>query len=132
MILSILLVSASPCAAASRILGVAQRACYGRLAQQTDREMAAQWQFTLRTLRQRDKQNRREKANKPDLASSLLNSQRAWIRYRNAHCEVVSNQWAGGTGFGEIASRCEIQLNRQRTSDLKRLAEGNLNPPYWE
>jgi uncharacterized protein YecT (DUF1311 family) len=127
MILSFLLAIAAQCDAADTAL--AQRNCYGQLAEETDREMVAQWDDTLGEIRRRDGDNRREKRNLPDLVHSLRESQRAWLRYRDAQCMMISDQYAGGTGHGDLYNRCRIQLNRQRTSDLKLRAASNLLPP---
>jgi uncharacterized protein YecT (DUF1311 family) len=126
MILSILLAVATPCDVAESAL--AQRNCYGQLAQETDREMAAQWVSTLKALRRRNDEIRRERLNLPDMVQGLLESQRAWLRYREAQCRMISDQYAGGTGQGDLDNRCRIQLNRQRTLDLKLRAASNLLP----
>jgi uncharacterized protein YecT (DUF1311 family) len=64
------------------------------------------------------------------MVADLLASQRAWLRYREAQCAMISDQAAGGTGFGEMDSLCRVDLNRRRTADLKRRAEGFLAPPF--
>jgi uncharacterized protein YecT (DUF1311 family) len=124
MILSLLLGLAAPCDGAGSAL--AERNCYGQLAQDTDREMAAQWKTTLAEMRRRNAENRREKLNLPDMVQSLLDSQRAWLRYRDAQCSMVSDQAGGGTGRGDLDNRCRIQLNRQRAMDLRQRASWNL------
>lgn len=86
--------------------------------------MARQWRRTLAALRREDADNRRERANKPDLAASLLASQRAWLKYRDAECTMVADQAAGGTGYGELGSECSIILTRQRTDTLRRRVSG--------
>jgi uncharacterized protein YecT (DUF1311 family) len=129
MILLLLLATSSPCAVAERTSAIDRRRCHGELDAQTDREMSAQWKLTVAAVRREDEQNRREKLNQPDLAAGLLASQRAWLRYREAHCTMVSEQFAGGTGQGEVYNLCRIHLNRERTVDLKRRAAGYLYPP---
>jgi uncharacterized protein YecT (DUF1311 family) len=119
-----------PCAAEERKSGVEERHCFALLADQTDREMAAHWRLALNKAKREDVIARRENANRPMMVADLLASQRAWLRYREAQCAMISDQAAGGTGFGEMDSRCRIDLNRRRTADLKRRAEGFLAPPF--
>ena len=129
MILPILIAMATPsCEAAARMSSAAQGTCYGNLAERTDQEMSAQWRRTLAVVRQEDVENRKERRNKPEMATGLLASQRAWLRYRDAQCGMVSDQFTGGNGYGEFDSRCRVELNRQRTSDLQRRAAYGLIP----
>lgn len=125
-----LLASASPCIEAKRKSAIDGHMCLGLLAEHTDHEMTVQWQKTLAQLRREDIQIRSEKLKLPTMAVNLLASQRAWLRYRDAQCGMVSDQFAGGTGYGDVDSRCRIQLNRQRVSDLKHRADRNLMPPF--
>lgn len=126
MMLMILAAALSQCNKAPSNLEM--RRCTGRLLEKTDHEMATQWRLTLRKLRAEDLQNRRELANKPILAEGLLRSQRAWLRYRDAECAMISEQAAGGTAYGELGSRCAIALNQERRLQLKRRADQFLLP----
>jgi len=128
MLLLVLALASEPCSQAKS--GMDQRICYGQLAVRTDREMAAQWRSTLAIVRSEDAQNRRDKANRPNLAEGLLASQRAWLRFRDAQCNMVSDQAAGGTAAGEFDSRCRIALNLQRTIHLKQRADALIEPGY--
>ncbi|QQV76415.1 DUF1311 domain-containing protein [Sphingomonas aliaeris] len=122
--LLIALAAVSDCHAAARRSGLDYRQCLGRVDQLADSEMAQQWPITLAALRGEDRENRRENANKPDLAQGLLESQRAWLRYRAAECSMVASQAAGGTAYGELGSECSITLTRQRTELLRRRVSG--------
>ena len=53
----------------------------------------------------------------------LLDAQRAWILFRDAHCDVQALQWAGGTGQAMIGSMCRAELTRERTTQLKSILE---------
>lgn len=130
MLILLILALSNPCAQAERVSGVAERQCYARLAERTDREMAAQWRAALKATRQEDADAKRERANRPSMAVSLLASQRAWLRYRDAQCTMISDQAAGGTGYGELDSRCRIDLNRSRAAELNRRADGFLVPRF--
>ena len=128
MLPGLMIAAAIVCSAAELRSGVGERECFARWAEKTDYEMAAQWKVTLAAVEREDAESRQEHANKPDMARGHLASQRAWLRYRDAQCGMVSDQWAGGTGYGESGSRCSIELNVQRTSELKRRATGDLIP----
>ena len=125
MILALLALAAvSDCDAAARRSGVDYRLCLGQVDKRADAEMVRQWRTTLAALRDEDRANRRERANKPELAAGLLASQRAWLRYRDAECGMVSDQAAGGTAYGELGAECSITLTRRRTEILQRRADG--------
>ncbi|WP_445326764.1 lysozyme inhibitor LprI family protein [Sphingobium sp. AN558] len=128
MLWPILLVASGLCDEAVRSSGLTGRACFAELARRTDDEMVAQWNETLKNIREEDLRNRMEKANLPSKEPGLLESQRTWLRYRDAECVMVSDQWAGGTGFSELGSLCRIELNQRRTIELKLRGEGRLVP----
>lgn len=58
-------------------------------------------------------------------AKSLLNAQRAWIKYRDFACETEGYQYFGGTIAPLIVSRCLERLTRVRIMSLVRLSELN-------
>ena len=53
---------------------------------------------------------------------ALLASQRAWISYRDAQCELEGFSMRGGTAEPLMVSSCLETLTKQRTEELKRLA----------
>ena len=125
MILTLLALAAvSDCDAAARRSSLDYRQCLGEVDRRADAEMVRQWRVTLAALRKEDAENTRERANKPSMVAGLLESQRAWLRYRDAECSMVSEQAAGGTGYGELGSECSITLTRHRTEVLKRRVDG--------
>jgi len=108
------------------------RQCYGKMAEKTDLEMRAQWTLTLEAVRRQDEENRRDQANRPVMLGTLRESQDAWLRYREAECDMVGDSFAGGTDYGKIVSLCEIELNRKRIEQLYRRANGQAVPSYPE
>ncbi|PVE58905.1 hypothetical protein DC429_00340 [Arthrobacter sp. TPD3018] len=127
MIFTLLALAAvSDCDAAARLSVLDYRKCLGKVEDRADAEMVRQWRVTLAVLRKEDAENRREKANKPSLVAGLLESQRAWLKYRYAECNMVSDQAAGGTGYGELGAECSITLTRHRTEILKRRADSQV------
>jgi uncharacterized protein YecT (DUF1311 family) len=57
-------------------------------------------------------------------ASALRKAQRAWITYRDAHCEAIAFQDAGGTARPIDEVVCETDLTRERIKRLKDLIGG--------
>lgn len=57
-------------------------------------------------------------------AKALLTAQRAWINYRDAHCEAVGFQARGGSMQPMLVSGCLAELTRARTEELSTLADG--------
>ncbi len=51
----------------------------------------------------------------PKLVDKLVLEQQAWITYRKAHCDAVSQKWAGGTIAGVIYGKCIISMTKERT-----------------
>lgn len=49
---------------------------------------------------------------------ALLEAQRAWIAYRDAHCKSEGFQFRGGTMEPLIVSSCKAHQTRMRTQDL--------------
>jgi uncharacterized protein YecT (DUF1311 family) len=55
---------------------------------------------------------------------ALLKAQRAWIDYRDGHCEVEGFAARGGTLEPLLVATCLAQLTRHRTVELKSLIAG--------
>ncbi len=53
-----------------------------------------------------------------NLSKSLLKAQRAWLKFRDAHCETVAAQYAGGTIQPMAATTCLEQATKERTKQL--------------
>ena len=54
-------------------------------------------------------------------SESLLEAQRGWLRYRDAHCRVDGYTARGGSMEPMLVSSCMAQLTRQRTDELRAL-----------
>jgi uncharacterized protein YecT (DUF1311 family) len=62
----------------------------------------------------------------PDQAvgeENLLKAQRAWIDYRDGHCEAEGAQFAGGSIQPLIINSCKASMTRKRTEELLLLME---------
>ncbi len=53
----------------------------------------------------------------------LLEAQRAWINYKEAHCKSESNQFEGGSMQPLIYFSCLTELTNERTKKLKAYTE---------
>ncbi|MGV8938097.1 MAG: lysozyme inhibitor LprI family protein [Allorhizobium sp.] len=89
-----------------------------------DAELNVQYKLTKKAMAEID-------ANLDDqmkgAAKALLAAQRAWIAYRDAECEAQGFQARGGSMEPMLVANCEATLSRQRTTELKELANGLEN-----
>ncbi|MEM9310349.1 MAG: lysozyme inhibitor LprI family protein, partial [Pseudomonadota bacterium] len=60
---------------------------------------------------------------RPGWFASLLEAQRAWITYRDAHCRVDGYTARGGSLEPLLVSTCKTALTKARTNQLKELAQ---------
>ena len=56
-------------------------------------------------------------------ANALLEAQRAWIKFRDAHCASIAMPNAGGTIYPLIYNSCRAGVTRQRTEQLRQLVD---------
>ncbi|WP_019515544.1 lysozyme inhibitor LprI family protein [Sphingomonas sp. Mn802worker] len=57
----------------------------------------------------------------PTYAQALLNSQRAWLAYRDANCRAFSYEYRGGSAQGLSDRVCLTRVTRARTAELRLL-----------
>ena len=53
----------------------------------------------------------------------LLDAQRAWLSYRDKHCDGEAEGFAGGTMQPLIRNSCRTRITRNRTAELKQIVE---------
>jgi uncharacterized protein YecT (DUF1311 family) len=78
-------------------------------------------------LNERYRQLLRVFAAEPERLARLRAAQRAWIPFRDAHCEFVASEFEGGTMQPMIDALCTADLTAQRADELAeilRLATG--------
>ena len=92
---------------------LAMNICAGDAYERADKALNAQWQKVL------DRYGDDAEAKK-----LLLDGQRAWLKYRDAQCELAAFDNRGGSIWPLISSGCLAQLTRQRTAELANLLEG--------
>ena len=54
-----------------------------------------------------------------DRKSGLLQSQRTWIKFRDAACYFVGDDRRGGSSQGEVIEICKTQITKERIRHLK-------------
>ncbi|MFT4180941.1 MAG: lysozyme inhibitor LprI family protein [Rhizobium sp.] len=55
---------------------------------------------------------------------ALVKAQRAWVDYRDGQCEAEGFEARGGSMEPMLVSGCKATLTKQRTKELKALADG--------
>lgn len=133
---AILLLLASPepaelpdCDQAAMDAGVQQamNICAAREFAATDADLNAQWRLTRAEMKRRDEQWDESAApdwdDRPGYFASLLEAQRAWLTYRDAHCRSEGYAARGGSLEPLLVSTCKTQLTKDRTAQLRELAQ---------
>jgi uncharacterized protein YecT (DUF1311 family) len=86
----------------------------------TDTAMTRQWRTTYAYMKGRDAADR-SRGGGFGYAAALLDSQRAWIQFRDRECAIEGGQYAGGSIQPMTQARCKTRLTRERTTQLKAL-----------
>ncbi|WP_298465869.1 lysozyme inhibitor LprI family protein [uncultured Erythrobacter sp.] len=88
-----------------------------------DAELNAQWNVTSQKMKEFDESWTAEWDDRPGWFASLLEAQRAWIAFRDAHCRVDGYTARGGSLEPLLVSTCKTALTEARTEQLRELAE---------
>lgn len=99
--------------------------CSYRDYQQADRELNAQWKITAARMKEYDTDADVPNDGRPGYFATLLEAQRAWLAFRDAHCRGEGYLMRGGSGEPLLNNGCRGTLTRVRTAQLKDLAEEN-------
>jgi uncharacterized protein YecT (DUF1311 family) len=99
--------------------------CAGQEYEAADAALNAQWKITAEVMKQRDAEWAEigSPDQRPGFFKSLLEAQRGWLRYRDAHCRVDGYTARGGSLEPLLVATCKTRLTRQRTAELKELVE---------
>lgn len=101
--------------------------CAGQDYGAADAKLNAQWKITAAAMKARDAlfaaSSSPEYDKREGYFQSLLEAQRAWLRYRDAHCRVNGYSARGGSMEPMLVSSCKASLTRERTEELKALIE---------
>jgi uncharacterized protein YecT (DUF1311 family) len=94
--------------------------CAGQAYQAADAEMTRQWKVRYAAMKRRDAQDT-SRGGGFGYAAALLESQRAWLRFRDTQCVIEGAEFAGGSAWPMAQAQCRARLTRQRTAQLKSL-----------
>ena len=90
-----------------------------------DRALNAQWRVTAAKMRELDTQFAEYDYGRsaPDYFNTLLEAQRAWLKYRDASCKLEGDMLIGGSMLPMVVSFCLARMTEARTEELKNLAD---------
>lgn len=89
-----------------------------------DAALNAQWRLTRQAMQERDSEAEKpDWDNRPGYFETLLEAQRAWIAYRDAHCRSEGYEARGGSLEALLVATCKRDLTEKRTEELRSLAE---------
>lgn len=134
MILSVLMLAQAaalpPCdsEAAERGQQQAMNICAQHEFRRADAAMNTAWRKARTHMRAMDDAGGASPAAQPDprpgYFDTMLEAQRAWLRYRDAHCRSENYAARGGSLEPLLVSKCRTRLTRRRTAQLNELVEG--------
>ena len=116
--IALALATANPCANANTQLAMNQ--CATAEYKQADAGMTRQWNVNYAAMKRRDTQDR-SRGGGFGYAAALLESQRAWLKFRDTQCVVEGGQYAGGSMQGMVITQCKTKMSRARTAQLTSL-----------
>jgi uncharacterized protein YecT (DUF1311 family) len=91
--------------------------------QKADAAMNAEWKPLLAIMKDRDKDFERKGDDRPGYVAALLDGQRAWLKYRDAHCVSEGYFARGGSMEPMVVSGCLEAVTTARTKQLRELLE---------
>ena len=112
-----LLAFAAPAAAQTQTEMNAQ---VGNRLRAADTALNAQWKRTYAFMKRRDAQNT-SRGGGFGYAAALLESQRAWLKFRDTECVIEGGEFAGGSLQPMVRGQCLTRLTRDRTRQLETL-----------
>lgn len=93
-----------------------------------DYALNTQWAETTAAMKARDERREAgafpETDKRPGYFDTLLEAQRAWIAFRDAHCRSEGYYARGGSLEPLLVSTCKTALTNVRTEQLRLLVEG--------
>jgi uncharacterized protein YecT (DUF1311 family) len=97
--------------------------CARREYERADAALNAQWALTAAGMKEQDRDFDRSYDTRPGYFDTLLAAQRAWLTYRDRHCDSDGYRMRGGSAESMLISGCRAQLTEARTAQLKALIE---------
>ena len=101
--------------------------CAAHELKRADDALNAQWALTREAMKRRDTDYEEFKSSiepeRPGYFDSLLEAQRAWLQYRDAHCRLDGYNARGGSLEPLLVTMCKKALTTTRTEQLREQAE---------
>ncbi len=91
--------------------------------EKADAEMNAEWKPLLAIMKDRDTEFERDGDGRPGYVTALLDGQRAWIKFRDAHCVSEGYFARGGSMEPMVINGCLEAVTKARTKQLHELLE---------
>lgn len=88
-----------------------------------DAALNAQWKLTTADMKARDARDGEPEDGRPGHFATLLAGQRAWLKFRDAHCDLEGYLFRGGSMEPLLVATCRTELTEARTKQLKDLIE---------
>jgi uncharacterized protein YecT (DUF1311 family) len=100
--------------------------CAGEAASRADAAMNVQWKRTLADMHKSDVDAGAlgDQGHGPSYAEALLASQRAWLQFRDAECQIEGYAARGGSMQPMLVAQCLQTLTVQRTKQLAQIIKG--------
>lgn len=111
--LALALLLANPAAAQTQ---AQMNADAGAAWKRADATMTAQWKRTYARMKGRERTG-----DGFAYAAALLNAQRAWLKFRDAHCLIAAAEFQGGSLQPMARAQCLAAITDERTRQLKGL-----------
>jgi len=97
--------------------------CAARDFEAADALLNEQWGETSDLMKALDAERDRDFDRQPGYFETLLEGQRAWLKFRDAHCLADSFLARGGSMQPMLDSFCKAHLTQQRTQQLRELTD---------
>ena len=95
--------------------------CSGRAFKVADAAMTVEYNAVVARMKKMDVGFDRGFDTRPGYYAALLDSQRAWLKFRDAECVVEGYYARGGTMEPLMVSSCLEEVTKQRTEQLSSL-----------
>ena len=97
--------------------------CAARDFESVDAALNEQWELTVAVMKEADAERGRDDA-QAGYYDTLLEGQRAWLRYRDAQCLSESFEARGGSMQPMLELHCKTYMTELRTQQLRLLVSG--------
>jgi uncharacterized protein YecT (DUF1311 family) len=93
--------------------------CQADVSDRADAEMNRVWKQVYAQMQRSDRDEPSTARSDLGFAPALLASQRAWLTYRDAECQIESYEWKGGSMQPFTYNQCMTSLTQERTRQLR-------------